>query len=152
MLEEIRSSVGTTLSESNMQQQDLDSIKDDLRTLKFGYALLHKSNAELSEESDKQWYKLKQIGMTLEEQGVDIDSITSSVQSLEDSDHPCGDRDWINVVNLDMADQNQDCPSAWMLTDYSKRTCGRRSTDENQCDTHTHFLLHSPTAKCVVGS
>ena len=82
MLEGIRSSVGTTLSESSMQQQDLDSIKDDLRTLKFGYVLLHKSNAELSEESDKHWYKLKQIGMTLEEQGVGIDSIISFVQSL----------------------------------------------------------------------
>ena len=60
VLEGIQSSVGTTLSESNMQKQDLDSIKDDLRNLKSGYALLHKPNAELSEESDKQWYKLKQ--------------------------------------------------------------------------------------------
>ena len=30
VLEGIQSSVGTTPSESNMQKQDLDSIKDDL--------------------------------------------------------------------------------------------------------------------------
>ena len=137
VLHEIQSSLGILLSESNKQQQDLDTIKGDLRTLKFGYALLHQSHEELSEESRRQLYKLKQIERTLEEQQVDIDSITSSVQSLEDSEHPCGDRDWINILNLDMADPNQNCPRGWMLTDYSKRTCGRVSTDEDQCDTVT---------------
>ena len=125
VLEEIQSTLRILLSESNKQQQDLDMIKDDHRTLKFGSSTSLMKNSVKNVTSNG-IYKLKQLQTTLEEQGVDIDCI---IQSLEDSDHPCGDRDWINVVNLDMADPNQNCPSAWMLTDYSKHTCGRRSTD-----------------------
>ena len=41
---------------------------------------------------------------------------------------------WRRAVYLDMTDPNTNCPSGWILTDYSKRTCGRASTGQHTCD------------------
>ena len=50
--------------------------------------------------------------------------------------YKCGDTGgWRRAVYLDMTDPNTNCPSGWsILTDYSKRTCGRASTGGNTCD------------------
>ena len=49
--------------------------------------------------------------------------------------HTCGGTvGWRRAVYLDMTDPNSHCPSGWILTDYSKRTCGRASTGYYTCD------------------
>ena len=49
--------------------------------------------------------------------------------------HTCGGTvGWRRAVYLDMTDPNTNCPSGWNLTDYSKRTCGRASTEYRTCD------------------
>ena len=45
-----------------------------------------------------------------------------------------GTGSWRRAVYLDMTDPNTNCPSGWILTDYSKRTCGRASTGYYKCD------------------
>ena len=101
------------MTNQHYQQQDLDWIKD---TLQFGHALLHISNYELRVESDKQLYKLKEI---------------------LDSQHPCGGKDWVKVVDVDMARPSQQCPPGWQETGYSKRTCGRINRADGTCDAAT---------------
>ena len=52
----------------------------------------------------------------------------------------CGGPGWRRVVYLDMTDSSTTCPSGWKLTGYSKRTCGRASTDRYEpftCDSAT---------------
>ena len=63
----------------------MDTIKGDLRTLKFGYALLHQSHEELSEESRRQLYKLKHIQDTLDEHGGDLDNLDALEMQIEEA-------------------------------------------------------------------
>ena len=41
---------------------------------------------------------------------------------------------WRRAVHLDMRDPSTNCPSGWNMTEYSKRTCGRKSTERSSCD------------------
>ena len=45
----------------------------------------------------------------------------------------CGGTGWRRVVYLDMTDPSTTCPSGWLLTGYSKRTCGRASGGSLTC-------------------
>ena len=54
LIEDIHSKMKTLLSESNYQQQDLNTIKDDLGALKFGFAILQHSIKELIADSMSQ--------------------------------------------------------------------------------------------------
>ena len=51
----------TLLSESNYQQQDLNTIKDDLGALKFGFAILQHTIKELIADTVSQNNRLQQI-------------------------------------------------------------------------------------------
>ena len=44
---------------------------------------------------------------------------------------------WRRVVYLNMTDPNTTCPSGWKMTEYSKRTCGRKSTGSLTCSSAT---------------
>jgi chaperonin cofactor prefoldin len=49
----------------------------------------------------------------------------------------CGGVGWRRAVYLDMTDPNTNCPSGWLLTGNSKRTCGHVthvSTGSSSCD------------------
>ena len=48
-----------------------------------------------------------------------------------------GTRGWRRVIYLDMTDPHTTCPSGWNMTEYSKRTCGRKSTGIRTCDSAT---------------
>ena len=41
---------------------------------------------------------------------------------------------WRRAVYLDMTDLNANCPSGWIMTGYSKRTCGRANRSHLSCD------------------
>ena len=41
---------------------------------------------------------------------------------------------WRRVVYLNMTDLNTTCPSGWNMTGFTKRVCGRVSTEDNTCD------------------
>ena len=145
VLEEIRDYLKILLSESNLQNQDMSMIKDDVSTLQLVHALLQKTNSDQS-------YQLNEIKSKLYKQGkkiIDIDSCLetfkeNTAQDLEDlqmaveeaTPHPCGMiDDWIQVVNFDMTDSSTTCPSMWTLNTNIKRTCGRppANTDRNMC-------------------
>ena len=65
-MQEVQKSLRIVLSESNYQLQDLDTIKDDLGTLRLGFAVIQHSNSELSTDSHRHRYKLKEITYTLD--------------------------------------------------------------------------------------
>ena len=49
--------------------------------------------------------------------------------------HICGGTGgWRRMVYLNMTNNNNNCPSGWQLTEYSKRTCGPVSTSGLTCD------------------
>ena len=49
----------------------------------------------------------------------------------------CGGPEWRKVVFLDMTNTSHDCPTGLRLTTYSRRTCGRASTDYYSCSSTT---------------
>ena len=143
-MQEVQKFLRIVLSESNYQLQDLDTIKDDLGTLKLGFAVLQNSNSELSADSHRHRYKLKEISDTLDDQQDDIGmlksqvgTLTSLTEKLLGKVHPCGGTGWMKVVDIDMAKPEQQCPSGWQETGYSKRTCGRVMTGGNTCNPAT---------------
>ena len=116
------------MSESNKQQQDLDTVRDDLGSLKFGFAILQNS---IRSESYKQKEQLRDIQETLESRTNELDM---SIERLRSEKHPCRGMGWKKVVDLDMANLTHNCPSGWMETSFSKRTCGRTGgTGTDQC-------------------
>ena len=75
LIEDIHSRMKTLLSESNYQQQDLNTIKDDLGALKFGFANVQHTTTELSADSVTQNYKLQHIDDRLDAQDDQIDGL-----------------------------------------------------------------------------
>ena len=69
------------------------------------------------------------MGNMTEPMGMN-ETLTEQVGNSTD----CGGVGWRRAVYLDMTDANINCPSGWQLTGYSKRTCGRVSTESNSCD------------------
>ena len=65
LLEGVHTRMKTLLSESNYQQQDLNTIKDDLGALKFGFAILQHTTTELSADSMRQDHTINIIDRKL---------------------------------------------------------------------------------------
>ena len=65
-----------------------------------------------------------------------LDSIQNLTEQItNNARYTCGGTGgWRTAVYLDMTDPNTNCPYGWLLTGYSKRTCGRASTGWNTCD------------------
>ena len=113
-------------------------IKYDLDALKFGFADLQQTTAEQGIDLAKLQFKLKKIIFILDEQGDKIDDLEDEVTgtldeiqtTVEAIEHPCGSsEEWIQVVNFDMTDPAENCPSGWALSTFGGlRTCGRQGT------------------------
>ena len=93
------------MSESNKQQQDLDTVKDDLGSLKFGFALLQNSVAYT------QKHQLKEIQERFESR---TDKLDMDLDRLLNAKHPCKGTGWKKVVDLDMANLTHICPPPWL--------------------------------------
>ena len=142
---DIHKFTGILMSESNKQQQDLDTVKDDLGSLKFGFALLQNSNAELSSVAYTQKDQLKEIQESFESR---TDKLDMDLDRLQSAKHPCKGTGWKKVVDLDMANLTHTCPSGWMDTDYSKRSCGRTGDGFDQCYSTTFHIGQEYSQVC----
>ena len=123
-MEEVRSFMTTLLSESNLQNQDMTMIKDDLTLLKISHASLQHTSAGQS-------YQLNEVRSQLNEQGEKITDIESCLETVKEStaDHPCDAiEDWTKVIDFDMTDPSTTCPEQWVQSFFSLRTCGRPPT------------------------
>ena len=69
----------TFLSESHYQQEDLNTIKDDLGALKFGFASLQHITFELFADSVRQNIRLQDIINTLSIQDDKINDLNTSI-------------------------------------------------------------------------
>ena len=82
-----------------------------------------------------------ELGLISERTEEHMNEVTSQLMEINQNllhhthQHTCGGTGgWRRAVYLDMTDPNTNCPSGWILTDYSKRTCGRASTGFYTCD------------------
>ena len=85
---------------------------------------------------------LLQLNSKLDMLTHQLETIGERVNTLYDQrfrgPYSCGGTGgWRRVVYLDMTDPSTTCPSAWQLTEHSKRTCGRVSTQSPDCDSVT---------------
>lgn len=81
LLEGVHTRMKTLLSESNYQQQDLNTIKDDLGALKFGFAILQHTTTELSADSMRQDHTINIIDRKLANRQDQIHSINLLFQA-----------------------------------------------------------------------
>lgn len=144
-VENIYNFMQTLLSESNKQQQDLKTIKDDLGLLKLSYAILQGTTSDFNAASMKQLqhikstleYQEEKIGDLedcLEEHKTNTTEQLNTLQTTVDTiQHPCGTLyEWIEVVNFDMTDNATSCPDGWVPSIFNERTCGRATSNETR--------------------
>ena len=102
----------TLLSESFKQQQDLDAVRDDLGSLKFGFALLQNANSELAADSNR---NSKWIKKALEAQNAKIDDLAECLEThkIDTTDKLCNLKTavdnvqtTVNSVSLQVDDLN----------------------------------------------
>ena len=62
----------------------------------------------------------------------------------------CGGPGWTRVINLDMADHGNMCPSNWTLHERPIRGCGRSTSGRQTCDSAT-YSVHGRTYSSVCG-
>ena len=88
--------------------------------------------------------------------GNTLDSIRDNLiqnlteQIINNAINTCGVIGWRQAVYLDMTDPNTNCPTGWNMTRYSKRTCGRASTEGRSCDS-VFFLVSGGPYSQVCG-
>ena len=137
---EMEQNLKLLLSESNKQQQDLESVSEDLGSLKFGFALLQEDNAhqarllqQLMDVNTKLLQQLKKQDSKLDDISEDLQDKAETLEDIEGLVHPCGGSGWRELIILDMRDPDQDCPNRLNpLTNLPIRACGR--TARPNCD------------------
>ena len=115
----------------NEMREDISSVKSDIMVMKNEIATISGLNSranmicdKIEEHDNHITTELIKINESLTEQ-----IINNSVC------YACGGTgNWRHAVYLDMTDPNNNCPSGWQLTGYSKRTCGRANSSHLSCD------------------
>ena len=141
MLEEIQKSLKILLAQSHDQRQDLNEIKDDVGSLKFGFAALQETTTELNSDSKRQNYKLHKVQDTLGSQEEKIEDLGECLEEhktdtteqirwlkydVNRKSHPCGPlNEWTQVVDFDMRVSTTTYPDGWVRSMFSVPTCGR---------------------------
>ena len=132
----LQSNTHTELTEISTKVDTLDSkldsvnnsdilIKEDLSCMKEDLSSLSETMNRISEDVE-------------EHDTHTTTELMNLYEYLQTELYICGDRGgWRRVVYLDMTDPNTNCPSGWQLTSFSKRTCGKVSTDHLTCDSVT---------------
>ena len=115
-------------------------VKKEINSLRENLNVLNESVSEIN--TCLQEHK-KYVAGELEDLQ---DNVTHQLKKIQNDDkniigpYTCGGTGgWRRVVYLDMSDPCtcNTCPSGWMLTGYSKKTCGRATNGTNTCDSAT---------------
>ena len=129
-IENFHTYIKTLISESNKQMQDLDEIRNDLGSLKFGFAQLQYYTYELTSDSATEKLKLTQLQKSVDSW---FDAAEAAINKVASSQHPCGGHGWVQVVDFDMALLKTSCPEGWTQSQLSKRSCGRTNLEQETC-------------------
>ena len=108
----------------NEMREDISSMKNEMATIGGLNSTANMICDKIEEHDNEITTELIKMNETLTEQ------IINNRDGLK-----CGGTwGWRRAVYLDMTDPNTNCPSGWLLTGYSKRTCGRASSSSLSCD------------------
>ena len=133
-------------------QSYLENISSKLDSTHSKLDSLTATTAQLSFDHQQIQANISDVECLDTEQSLELhqnlqDNLTHQLEKIEDDvsfvreQYWCGGTGgWIRVVYLDMTNPSTTCPSDWQLTGYSKRTCGRNSTDIYTCDSATFPL------------
>ena len=126
--------VGTAIASS---QSSMDTIHSKLELLAATTAQLsyhHSMETDIASSNCSDRNEGVQLHQNLRDNlSHQLEVIQQYVDSLPV--HTCGGTGgWRRVVYLNMTDPSATYPSGWQLTRYSKRTCGRVSTEMLTCD------------------
>ena len=143
MEHDIKTELSTSLRMMNgLLRVDLNAMELDIKT-EFATGL-NTMRGSLREDLNDIKTELSGVSNTtqglcdkIEEHDAEITAelMDLSEYLIPQSNHTCGvTGGWRRAIYLDITDPNTECPSGWILTDYSKRTCGRASTGLYTCD------------------
>ena len=125
----VATSVGNVITAVGSVQTTVTTIESGVSDLDMDVGTLKTCVETIDTNVDDIESCLVTLKMDTEDQ---LDEIQTTVDTIE---HPCGSSDdWIQVINLDMTDTAQNCPSGWSMSTFGGlRTCGRQSSPATGC-------------------
>ena len=142
-------SVSAILTEEHQETRDeleehVNHVNSELVELQINQDNINVKLDSLESQQDDLSTKVTSVSSELQEtKDLLIDAILSVCLgsgelpnfTIPDSGYTCGgEGGWRRVVYLDMSDPTTSCPSGWMETDYSIRTCRRATNTSFSCD------------------
>ena len=149
MLEYAQELLGKLVYKSSQLNWKVNSIQEDVHTLKCGFDSLEEDVTVLETACSELLAQSRDVETCLEKHSKKsradlwqvqtcLDAAKSTAEAVEDFVHPCGGPGWRQVVNLDFSDINTPCPTGWQLnTDSGVRSCRRMTTTRESCDSAT---------------
>ena len=149
MLEYAQELLGKLVYKSSQLNWKVNSIQEDVDTLKCGFDSLEEDVTVLETACSELLAQSRDVETCLEEHSEQsradlwqvqtcLDAAKSTAEAVKGFVHPCGGSGWRQVVKLDFSDINTACPDDWQLMiDSGVRSCGRMTTTRDSCDSAT---------------
>ena len=135
--------LNTNLSQHQLQTTDeLAHLQNSINSSNSKLDSLMATAAHLSSDHQEIQTNISDVQCMDTQQSLH-DNLTHQLETIKDCIeilpvYSCGGTGgWRRVVYLDMTDPHTTCPSGWIMTGYSKRTCGRISTGWRTCSSAT---------------
>ena len=138
-----------TTTELAQLQTSVNNTQSSLETISTRLNALTANTAQLSTDHQQMQTSISDVECVDREESIQLhqnlqNNLTHQLDAILNhasrilGPYTCGGTGgWRRVVYLDMTDPSTICPSGWQLTGYSKRTCGRVSTQSLACDSVT---------------
>ena len=138
-----------TTTELAQLQTSVNNTQSSLKTISTTLNALTANTAQLSTDHQQMQTSISDVECVDREESIQLhqnlqNNLTHQLDAILNhasrilGPYTCGGTGgWRRVVYLDMTDPSTICPSGWQLTGYSKRTCGRVSTQRLACDSVT---------------
>ena len=134
-IEEHKNHVNSELIELENNQDDIDTKLDSLDTKQDELDMQVRSVSSELQDTKYMLIELLINGTCLGSLPSPVPDPPSPVTCPPSPRYTCGgEGGWRRVVYFDMRDPNTNCPTGWLLTPHSNRTCGKVSTSELTCD------------------
>ena len=148
MLEYAQELLGKLVYKSSQLNWKVNSIQEDVHTLKCGFDSLEEDVTVLETACSELLAQSRDVETCLEEHSEQsradlwqvqtcLDAAKSTAEAVEDFTHPCGGPGWRQVVNLDFSDINTACPDSWREVSYPPDIHACRKRAFSFCDSTT---------------
>ena len=145
-VETVKGDMGMIKNDVGVLKSEVETVKGDVKSMKSDVDSI-KSELENATETTKQdmetvksnltglYIKLEQVQQMCSDTELPPSETHPTPSPTPLPSKPCnGTSGWKQVAYLNMTNTSHHCPTGWMETNYSRRTCGRASIGVRTCD------------------